>query len=239
MSNTHISYDMSIAHVLSSVNMSVTHIIFSGMKSLMSKNLPTQDIKRRKPQQARSLERVNRILDVAEELFIADGYNATTTNAIAARAKVSIGSLYQFFPDKAAIVQALAKRYGDLLRQQLAAVDGIDLDAYVDLIIDRSEQFFAEYPGYYAIFMQVQGTIQELSEIEEVNDAELIRDLVVSLKLRDAGLEDEDYEAIAFVLVKAIGNFLWLSLGREKLFRERLVKETKRLTLSYLQSYFL
>ena len=210
----------------------------------MSANLPTQDIKRRKPQQARSLERVNRILDVAEELFIADGYNATTTNAIAVLAKVSIGSLYQFFPDKAAIVQALAKRYGDLLRQQLAAVDGINptampLNAYIDLIIDRSEQFFAEYPGYYAIFMQVQGTIQELSEIEEVNDAELIRDLVVSLKLRDAGLEDEDYEAIAFVLVKAIGNFLWLSLGREKLFRERLVKETKRLTLSYLQSYFL
>jgi len=213
------------------------------MESLMSANLPTQDIKRRKPQQARSLERVNRILDVAEELFIADGYNATTTNAIAIRAKVSIGSLYQFFPDKAAIVQALAKRYGDLLRQQLAAVDGIDptampLNAYVDLIIDRSEQFFAEYPGYYAIFMQVQGTIQELSEIEEATDTELIRDLVVLLKQRDAGLEDEDYEAIAFVLVKAIGNFLWLSLGREKLFRERLVKETKRLTLSYLQSYF-
>jgi len=140
-------------------------------------------------------------------------------------------------------VQALAKRYGDLLRQQLAAVDGIDptampLNAYIDLIIDRSEQFFAEYPGYYAIFMQVQGTIQELSEIEEATDTELIRDLVVLLKQRDAGLEDEDYEAIAFVLVKAIGNFLWLSLGREKLFRERLVKETKRLTLSYLQSYF-
>jgi len=56
----------------------------------MSANLPTQDIKRRKPQQARSLERVNRILDVAEELFIADGYNATTTNAIAVLAKVPI-----------------------------------------------------------------------------------------------------------------------------------------------------
>ena len=213
------------------------------MKSLMSENLPTQDPKRRQPQQARSLERVNRILDVAEELFIADGYNATTTNAIAANAKVSIGSLYQFFPDKAAIVQALAKRYGDLLRQQLAAVDAIDLnaiplDAYVDLIIDRSEQFFAEHLGYYAIFMQVQGTIQELSEIEEATDAELIRDMIVSLKQRDAGLEDKDYEAIAFVLVKAIGNFLWLSLGQEQSFRKRLVKETKRLTLSYLQSYF-
>jgi hypothetical protein len=39
------------------------------------------------------------------------------------------------------------------------------------------------------------------------------------------------------VLVKAIGTLLWLSLSQEKVFRQRLVAETKRLTLSYLQSY--
>ncbi len=38
---------------------------------------------RRQPRQARSQERVNRIIDVAESLFITQGYNATTTNAIA------------------------------------------------------------------------------------------------------------------------------------------------------------
>jgi hypothetical protein len=48
----------------------------------------------------------------------------------------------------------------------------------------------------------------------------------------------ENYAAIDFVLVKAIGTLLWLSLSQENLFRQRLITQTKRLTLSYLQSYF-
>jgi len=40
------------------------------------------------------------------------------------------------------------------------------------------------------------------------------------------------------MLVKAIGTLLWLSLSQEETFRQRLVTETKRLTLKYLQSYF-
>lgn len=74
---------------------------------------------RRKPRQARSQERVNRILAVAETLFTTEGYEKTTTNAIAAQAKVSIGSLYQFFPDKAAILQSIATQYTGRLRQPL------------------------------------------------------------------------------------------------------------------------
>ena len=52
---------------------------------------------RRKPKQARSKERVKRIMDVAEQMFIEEGYEITTTNAIAIRAEVPIGTLYQFF----------------------------------------------------------------------------------------------------------------------------------------------
>ncbi|MEA5463878.1 TetR/AcrR family transcriptional regulator [Leptothoe sp. PORK10 BA2] len=44
---------------------------------------------RRKPRQARSQERVNRILDVAEDLFASQGYTATTTNAISTQAQVA------------------------------------------------------------------------------------------------------------------------------------------------------
>ena len=86
--------------------------------------------------------------------------------------------------------------------------------------------------------MEVQGTIPELEEIDATTDAQLIQDLAISLAKRDASLEPGDYEAIAFVLVKAIGTLLWLSLSQEKTFRQRLVTETKRLTLKYLQSYF-
>ena len=198
---------------------------------------------RRKPRQARSQERVNRILDVAEELFASQGYAATTTNAIAVQAQVPIGSLYQFFPDKAAILQALALRYAEMLHQELVFIDDAEtvilpLADYVNQLIDTTDRFFTDNPSYYAIFMEVQGTIRELEEIDEATDAKLIQDLAISLSNRDARLETVDYEAIAFVLVKAIGTLLWLSLSQEPLYRQRIVAETKRLTLNYLQSYF-
>jgi AcrR family transcriptional regulator len=209
----------------------------------MATNSPKSTEMRRQPRQARSQERVSQILDVAEQMFIAEGYNATTTNAIATRAKVPIGSLYQFFPDKGAMVKALAMRYAEQLHQRFVELDTTDiinlpLSTYVDRIIDTTDQFFTDYPGYHAIFMQVQGTIPELAEIENAADAQLIQNFAKSLSQYYSDLDTVDYEAIAFVLVKAIGTLLWLSLGQEKSFRQRLVIETKRFTLSYLQSHF-
>jgi AcrR family transcriptional regulator len=209
----------------------------------MAVHIPDSPEMRRKPRQARSIERVNRILDVAEELFVTVGYAATTTNAIAALAKVSIGSLYQFFPDKAAIVQALALRYTEQLYKRLMEIEAdqsapLPLAEYVEQIIDTTYQFFSDRPGYYAIFMQVQGKIPELQEIENAADAQLIQDLAKSLAQRNAGLEPADYETIAFILVKAIGTLLWLSLAHEETFRQHLIIETKKLSLSYLKIYF-
>jgi AcrR family transcriptional regulator len=199
---------------------------------------------RRKPRQARSQERVDRILTVAQALFVAQGYSATTTNAIAAEAKVPIGSLYQFFPDKAAILQALSLQHAVQLRLCLTAVldtedvATLPLQEYVDRLIDTTYQFFIENPCYQAIFMEVQGTMPELDEIDRVLDIELMQDLSAAFSQRNAALTLEDCDAIGFVLVKSVGNILWLSLAQEEKFRQRLVIETKRLTLSYLQSYF-
>jgi AcrR family transcriptional regulator len=113
----------------------------------MSENPSPRGGMRRKPRQARSQERVNRILDVAEDLFASQGYATTTTNAIATQAEVPIESLYQFFPDKAAILQALALRYAEKLHQELAVVDEAELTAlsladYVNQLIDTTDRFF-------------------------------------------------------------------------------------------------
>ncbi|MBD2778393.1 TetR family transcriptional regulator [Iningainema sp. BLCCT55] len=198
---------------------------------------------RRQPQQARSQARVNQILDVAEQLFIELGYDATTTNAIAARAKVAIGSLYQFFPDKAAILKALAARYNEQLHQLFVAlhtneVVKLSLEAYVDLVIDAIDQFFRDHPGYYVIFMQLQEPIPELEAMEVATDAQLMQELATFLTRRNPGLELASYQAIALVIVKTVGTLLWLSLSQNQASGKQLVIETKRLTLSYLQSYF-
>lgn len=207
----------------------------------MSQNLHSSRM-RRKPTQARSQERVNRILETAEKLFIADGYEATTTNAIAQQSKVSIGSLYQFFPDKSALLLALAIRYGDLLQQRLVALSTHEaaqssLPVYGEQLIDATAQFFADYPGYQAVFMEAQSIEPKIGEIEDACDAQVVSALAAVLSQRDSHLVSEDYDAIAFVLVKAIGTVLWLSLKEQPAFQQRLITETKRLTSAYLKSY--
>src|SRR5690349_13567001 len=80
---------------------------------------------RRVPVQGRSVARVNRMLDACAQLVDEVGYDGLTTTLLAERAGVAIGSVYQFFPDKRAIVQALTLR---------------NLEAYLHRLVDRMEQ---------------------------------------------------------------------------------------------------
>ena len=72
---------------------------------------PSSEHLRNRPRQARSAARVELLLDVAAEVFEEVGYAAATTNLVAARADVPVGTLYRWFPDKAALAEALADRY--------------------------------------------------------------------------------------------------------------------------------
>src|SRR5262245_20290377 len=66
--------------------------------------------KRRIPQQVRATETAAAILEAAAQVLETGGMAAFTTNAVAERAGVSIGTLYQYFADKNAIALALARR---------------------------------------------------------------------------------------------------------------------------------
>jgi len=66
---------------------------------------------RSKPSQQRGKERVRIILSAALELFRASGFDGVTTNEIAARAGIPIGSLYRYFPHKESIIVALTDLY--------------------------------------------------------------------------------------------------------------------------------
>ena len=65
---------------------------------------------RREPQQVRSRETVERLLDAAREVLLRRGWDGATTNHIAAAAGVSPGSFYQYFADKEAILGEVVDR---------------------------------------------------------------------------------------------------------------------------------
>ncbi|MET8245350.1 TetR/AcrR family transcriptional regulator [Streptomyces sp. NPDC005202] len=74
------------------------------------KSVPHATSLRRAPVQRRSAERLTRILDACADLLDEVGYDALSTRAVALRAGVPIGSVYRFFGNKRAMVDALAQR---------------------------------------------------------------------------------------------------------------------------------
>lgn len=76
---------------------------------------------RKVPSQARSREMVETILDATARVLMKSGFAKTTTNKVAEQAGVSVGSLYQYFPSREALVAAVARRHADRLKGALEA----------------------------------------------------------------------------------------------------------------------
>jgi AcrR family transcriptional regulator len=100
---------------------------------------------RRRPSQRRSQATVTAILDAAARVFEERGFDAGTTNHVAERAGVSIGSLYEYFPNKDAMVVALVERELEREGAKLLAIlepvgteRGLatQLHAFVETLID-------------------------------------------------------------------------------------------------------
>jgi AcrR family transcriptional regulator len=117
------------------------------------------------PQQARSRERFNHILKIAESLFAEHGYEAVTTNHIAEHSGVAIGSVYHFFPDKEAILGALVEQYASDLQSLFppALTIQADLEVVASIVIDRVIAFEQHHAAFshllYALDMAKYGHI--------------------------------------------------------------------------------
>lgn len=80
-------------------------------------------IPRKLPRQARSRALVYAILDAAARILATHGREALNTNLVAEKAGVSIGSLYQYFPNRDAIIAAVAERHGHRVHHHVADLD--------------------------------------------------------------------------------------------------------------------
>jgi AcrR family transcriptional regulator len=110
---------------------------------------------RRRPVQARSQATVDAIVEAAAHILGQFGWLGFTTNAVAERAGVSIGSLYQYFPDKLAILNAVRQRHLD---ECLAAVLGCNpasasVDEFAEKLVDALIAVHRIFPGLHRVLL--------------------------------------------------------------------------------------
>ena len=115
---------------------------------------------RRRPRQSRGQRRVELLLDAAAEVIAEQGLQAATAEAIAQRAHTAKGSLYQFFPNRDAVVAALALRYADEMRavhERAFATDprGLSLERLIDRIVRPLAAFHDQHPAFRRVFATV------------------------------------------------------------------------------------
>jgi AcrR family transcriptional regulator len=103
---------------------------------------------RKSPTQKRSRERVEHILASACRLIAERGSDTMRMSELAELSGISIGSLYQYFPDKAAVVRTIAERYNAVSRTCIA--DGL---AHVKTTDDLRQAFSVLIDEYYEIFL--------------------------------------------------------------------------------------
>ena len=132
---------------------------------------------RRNPTQQRSRQRQERILAVATELIAAKGSDQLKMSEIAERSDISIGSLYQYFPDKSSVIRTLAERYNGECRccieQALAAVkDEPGLRGAFSDLLDQYYEIVLATPAMRDIWCGMQADKQLLAlELEESRNA--------------------------------------------------------------------
>jgi len=159
---------------------------------------------RRMPVQGRSLARVHRMLDACATLIDEVGYDGLTTTLLAERAGVAIGSVYQFFPDKRAIVQALTMRnleaYVGRLSTRIADRGMAQWWDAVDAAIDEYIDMHRKTPGFRTLHF---GDVvdRHLLDDERDNNA-IIVDQLGDLLVTGFGLTDSS--RLRFTLAIAV-----------------------------------
>jgi AcrR family transcriptional regulator len=193
---------------------------------------------RRSPKQERGQQRVDRILDAAAVEFARVGYEVATTNAIARRAKTSVGSVYQFYPNKEAILYALSNRYLELLRGLHDRVLGeqtneLSMPEFYDRLVDGIAEFHRSQPGFAALFYG-STTSPHLAAAAGVLHRECMARAEQTVAARLPTLPEEEVRMYAAINVEVVKSLLPLSETGDEAFRARVLEEIKKLLLTYM-----
>ncbi len=192
------------------------------------------------PLQSRSRERRARILDAAAHVFAEVGYEAATTEAVAERARTSIGSVYRFFPNKRALLEALIASYLEKSRALFAGllsedVLGTPWEELISRGVDMYARFHETEPAFRAVFRTLHMTDQLLVEGEALNRENAMRLEAVVLHHAPA-MSAGDARVVTTFTVELVSAMLAVAAHRRKI-GPRLLEETKKALLAYLSAY--
>jgi len=163
------------------------------------------------PTQERSRERFDRILAAASEILTEKGSDAFRMSDIVERTGIAFGSLYQYFPDKSAVIGTLAERCNaigrDCVARDLAEMKKLsDLHAALSRITDGYEQMFREHPVAHHIWQATQAD-RSLQKIDEDDVAFLAGLLGDALKRVAPGVPATalaSFSQLTMVLIAAV-----------------------------------
>jgi AcrR family transcriptional regulator len=171
----------------------------------MPRNGLTQ--KRKNPCQDRSRATVDAILAAAARVLVADGLENTTTNRIAELAGVSIGSLYQYFPNKQAIARALLERHfarAEALRPAaLRGPDRLALRERLRIAVEWQLAVHAEDPPLHQTLTRIAPMVLEPELIEAIEQL-MQRTLRFILQLYVEELPGRDLDLAAFIVANCM-----------------------------------
>ena len=191
--------------------------------------------RRRVPAQHRSRERLDRIQAVASELIAKRGSDQLKMSEVADRAGISIGSLYQYFPDKSAIIRTLAERYNAESRRCIEeALAGVhDLaglrTAYEGLVDQYYDMILAE-PVMRDIWSGMQADKQLMAlELAESRECGALLAAAMERAHKDADVQKVASTAFLIWQLGEATMRLAISVGREE--GDAIVDAFKRMTV--------
>lgn len=194
-------------------------------------------VPRRRPAQARSRVRFERILQAARMVLIEAGFESFTFDEVSRRAEVPIGTLYQFFANKYVLIceldrQDTAANLAEI-RSFSEHVPALQWPDFLDEFIDHLARMWREDPSRRAVWHAVQST-PATRATAAATEREMLEPLAEMLAPLALELSYEDRIDLAGFLVHTVVSLLNYAVsGPEENF-DHVVAEIKRMLVAYL-----
>jgi len=195
---------------------------------------------RKAPKQERAIATVEAILEATAQILVSDGYAHASTNRIAKRAGVSVGSLYQYFPNKDAVIAALverfAKRQMESLSSRLTELGDMPIqEAILELVKALLEVRHLEPELHRVLFEQLPPIVQ-IELFRDWSDGAILI-VMAAMHSRADELRIENAELTAYLLINACHGIIHNTvINRPDLLSgEALAQETALLIWGYLK----